>query len=161
MRSQEWKLVNIKSPILRRVRTSLRIVLKETVQAELRRLNRLQRIYIQKRVNQKITPSQKRRKAYLTKQSNKLLQAETNSILNCGNGATCVSIKDNQLSPDIATLGEDMVWNPILRKWFCVNCYNLFFKTEAQKVSLRKMLESREKKEEAFDKWFSEQIKPN
>ena len=158
MRSQKWKAIIIKDSKLRRVRTSLRIILNEAIRSELRHLNKLQYLYIEKRVAKKIIPSQSKRDVYLTKRSNELLQALTESVLNCCEGSRCKSIKENKLSPDIATLGENMVWNPLLKRWNCIKCYNFHYRTIDQKKKLENLLKQGEE-ESIFNEWLSKQIK--
>jgi len=158
MRSQRWKILIIKSPILRRIRTSLRIILVNAVHDELKRLNKLRDLYRQQHQNGKIVPSQRKREGYIVQESNKLLQAWTYSLLSCGQGAACISIKENKLSPDIATLGEDMVWNLVFKRWNCIKCYNTFFRTNNQKKKLQEIHRQKEKEEKAFDEWLSNQI---
>lgn len=102
---------------------------------------------------------QKERESQLINKSNDLLQALTTSILRCSIGASCISIKENKLSGDIVTLGEDMVWNPLQKKWICINCDNHYYKTEDQKKKLENLLKQGEEEERIFNEWFSKQIK--
>ncbi|MFX0036301.1 MAG: hypothetical protein ACFE9I_11765 [Candidatus Hermodarchaeota archaeon] len=70
MKSQKWKIIVIKDPQLRRVRTNLRVILKEAIQSELRRLGYLMDLYSRKKV---LTSSQEKRESMLIKISNNLL----------------------------------------------------------------------------------------
>ncbi|MFX0036300.1 MAG: hypothetical protein ACFE9I_11760 [Candidatus Hermodarchaeota archaeon] len=51
-----------------------------------------------------------------------------------------------------------MAWNPLLKGWNCIKCYNYYYKTEDQKLKLEHILNMKEEREEAFEKWFSDQI---
>lgn len=159
MRSEKWKALVLKTSKLRRVRTSLRLVLRKAVQDELRLLNHLRDLYRKKQLNGTLISSQAKREDFLIKEANDLLQALTTSILRCSIGASCISKKENKLSGDIVTLGEDMVWNPLQTKWICINCYNHYYKTEAKKKKLENLLKQGEKEERIFNEWLSKQIK--
>ena len=155
MKSQKWKVIVIKSPTLRRIRTGLRVLLKEAIYFEFERLGRLRDIYREKRLDGKLVPSQKKREGVIIRKSNDLLQTWTKSILNCAKGSICKSIRQNELSQGVATLSEDMVWNPLQKRWMCINCYNFYYRTEAQKKYLQDLLKQKEEEERAFDEWFS------
>ncbi len=159
MRSQKWKVISLKNPKLRLIRTSLRVILSKSIDKEITRLGYLRDLYREKRLDGKLVPSQERRENELINKSSDLLQALTRSILNCGGDATCISFEKNKLSPDIATLGEDMVWNPVLKRWNCINCYNYKYKTKAQKEILLDIVRQGEEEQRSFDVWFSKQIK--
>ena len=166
MRSQKWKNIIIKDSNLRRVRTGLRVIPKEAIRSELRRLGQIENLYrnkrvlyIEKGIDRRLTTSQDKRDNMLIEKSNELLQAWTRSILNCSMGSSCISIKRNELRQDMATLGEDMVWNPLIKRWICIHCYNYHYRTKAQKLRLQDILKQKEEEEEAFEEWFSEQIR--
>ena len=155
MRSQNWKSITIKNPTLRLVRTSLRVVLRKAIDTELDYLGQLRDLYRDKRSSGKLVPSQGRRECDIIKKSNDLLQTMTHSILKCGEGSRCMSIKENSLSSEIATIGEDMVWNPVLKRWNCIKCYSFYYKTDSQKQSSQDILNQEEGRERAFDEWLS------
>jgi len=159
MRSQKWKVITLKNPKLRLIRTSLRVILSKSINRELVRLGHLRDLYRKKRLDGKFVPSQERRENELINKSSDLLQALTRSVLHCGGDAACISFEKNKLSADIATLGEDMVWNPLLKRWNCINCYNYKYKTKAQKQILQDIIRQGEEEEKRFDIWFSKQIK--
>ena len=166
MRAQKWKTIIIKDSNLRRVRTSLRVILKEAIRSELKRLGQLEDLYrskrilyIEKGINRRLTLSQRKREITLAEKSDNLMQAWSRSILNCSMGSSCVSIKRNELRQDMATLGEDMVWNPLLKRWICIHCYNHHYRTKAQKLRLQDILKQKDEEDKAFDEWFSEQIR--
>ena len=166
VRSQKWKAISLKNPVFRRVRTSLRVILKEAIRSELKNLGHLEDLYRNKRIgyikngiNRKLTPSQRRRENMLADKSNRIMQAWSNSILKCSMGSSCISSKRNELRQDMSTLGEDMVWNPLLKRWICIHCYNYHYRTNAQKLILQDFLKQKEEEERVFNEWFSEQIK--
>ncbi len=64
MRSQKWKAVIIKDPKLRRIRTSLRVILREAIHTKLIHLGKLKELYGNKK---KLTPSQENREIMLIK----------------------------------------------------------------------------------------------
>lgn len=94
----------------------------------------------------------------LAEKSGNLMQAWSHSILNCSMGSSCISIKRNDLRQEIATLGEDMVWNPVSKRWICLNCYNYHFKTTPQKLILQSIYKEGKEDERAFDEWLSKQL---
>lgn len=159
MKSQEWKAIILKNRKLRLVRTSLRILLREEVGAELNRLRRLKTLYTEKRLTNKLTPSQRKRESILIMKDDDLTLVWARSILRCAEGSICKSIKNSELPSAIATLAKDMVWNTLLKRWICIDCYNHYYRTEAQKRDFKKIIEQVEEEERAFDKWFSNQIK--
>jgi len=159
MRSEKWKVISLKNPKIRLIRTNLRVILRKSIEHELKRLSHLRRLYREKRLDGKLVPSQERRENELINKSSDLLQALTHSVLHCGGDATCISFEKNKLSADIATLGEDMVWNPLFKRWVCINCYNYKYKNKAQKQILQDIITQGEEEERRFDIWFSKQIK--
>lgn len=48
-----------------------------------------------------------------------------------------------------------MVWNPLLKEWICINCYNSYYKTDAQKQHLQDAIRKKKEDDEAFEKWLS------
>lgn len=159
MRSEKWRPIILKNPILLRVRCSLRVLLMEAIRYKFEQLSHLEDLYREKHITHKLTPSQWRRKIFLTSQISNLLHAQDRSVLNCAEGSLCKSLEKNELSNNIATLREDMVWNPLLKRWNCIHCYNSYYKTEAQKQHFKKIIEQVEEEEKAFDNWFSQHIK--
>lgn len=159
MRSQKWKVITLKNPKLRLIRTNLRVILRKSIERELKRLSHLRDLYRKKGLDGKLVPSQERRENELINQSNDLLKTLTHSVLHCGGDATCISFEKNKLSADIATLGEDMVWNPLFKRWNCINCYNYKYKSKDQKRILQDIIRQAEEEEKKFDIWFSKQIR--
>ncbi|MHA2027855.1 MAG: hypothetical protein ACW99Q_00580 [Candidatus Kariarchaeaceae archaeon] len=90
-------------------------------------------LYRMKRVNGKITPSQSKRDRTIYQAYYHLDYILQHSILHCSEELQCRSIIKSGLSHNIATLALDMVWNPIKKAWVCLNCYNYYYKTNAQK----------------------------
>ncbi|TKJ23969.1 MAG: hypothetical protein CEE43_02055 [Promethearchaeota archaeon Loki_b32] len=158
MRSEKWKVLVLKTSKLRRVRTSLKLVLRKAVHEELKDLNHLRDLYRKKQLNGTNIPSQAKREDSLIKETNELLQALSCSTLKCHGGITCKSIEMSKLSHDIATLGEDMVWNPLLKEWICINCYNFYYKTDAQKQHLQDAIRKKKEDDKTFEKWLSSQL---
>ncbi len=124
MKSKKWKIIQLKDPKLIKIRTNLRKLLKEAVRSEHLRLRKLGVLYRIKDDNKKLTPSQWKREIAITQEGDELLSAMSDSLLQCSYGTGCMTFKKNGLSKDLATLSEDMVWNPIRRRWICINCYN-------------------------------------
>jgi len=156
MRLQKWRVVILRDRILRQARTNLRVILNLAIHSELAYLGQLRSVYREKRLIGKLVPSQRRREGVIVGRSNDLLQALSHSILRCGKGSACISIEENKLSPDIATLAEDMVWNSLEKKWFCINCYTFYYGTEAQMSYTEDLFKRKKEELRSFDEWFSD-----
>ena len=154
MKSKKWKIVQLKDSKLIKIRTNLRKLLKEAIRSEIKRLGNIRILYRMKSDNKKLTPSQWKREISLIKKGDELLSAWGDSFLICSYGTGCMSYKKNGLRQDLATLNEDMVWNPLQKHWICINCYDEYFKTSEQKNQLQKICEKIEREEEAYEEWF-------
>ncbi len=134
MKSLKIKKVVLKDPHLRRLRSSLRILLRLAVKKKNRKLDKLEDLYLQK---EKLTPSQRNRKNEISKLKNKLMYlSERSSCITC-NEPYCVSHKDR---PDRVTLFDkftwfehrstnlDLVWVPWVKRWVCLQCFNYYYK---------------------------------
>ena len=152
MKSHKWKIINLKSSRLRRVRSSLRLVLKEAVFSELRRLNRIK---YKGSPNTHLSHDQE---IILVQQASNLMKAWSHSILSCSEGISCISLKRNRLRKDMATIGEDMVWNPLLKRWTCIHCFITYYRTEFQKSNLQNIINQKKEEEKVFNNWVSSNI---
>ena len=135
MKSDKWKAIVIKDARLRKVRKNLRELLKLAIKSDIDRLNKLRHLYMDK---DRLTPSQWKRKVSFSRAVNDLLHLESRSMLKCSEGSWCMSRERN---PNISDLDKDMVWNPLLKEWICIDCYNHYYGTEAQKGELKRHLE--------------------
>ena len=91
-------------------------------------LRHLEILYIIKRLSGKQTLSQWRRELYIQSERERLSKAYNRSILQCSEGSTCVSKIVRPFAQDTTTLDKDMVWNPFLKVWICIDCYNYYYK---------------------------------
>ncbi|MFX1480949.1 MAG: hypothetical protein ACFFCI_22935 [Promethearchaeota archaeon] len=148
MKSQKWRSIILKNPSLQRIRTNLRVLLKKAVESELHSLLKSK---------DECTDVFKTKK--LIESINSLTHAWTQSILICSESSMCKSVENNELNSSIATLSKDMVWNPILKGWNCIDCYNSYYKTETQKEILSKAVHQERIKRKKFEEWFFNQIK--
>jgi len=109
MKSQKVIRIELKHPQLIRVRKALRIVLKKAI------IDKAQNLYKQGKFGK----------------PDRLLGLISNSILQCGAGAECFSYKEMKkegFDPKDRPIDLDMVWAPHFRRWFCVKCYDEFFR---------------------------------
>ncbi|UCC19183.1 MAG: hypothetical protein JSV62_13940 [Promethearchaeota archaeon] len=155
MKSKKWRKITLRDPKLRRIRAGIRVLLKLSIQDELEHLRGLQDLYLKKNFTRELTNSEKKRYSFLIKKSTNLSRAWDNSILICIEG-WCESKRINNLSGEYATLGEDMVWNPLLKGWICINCYNTKYKSDLQKREFQDLLEQAENEEKKFDDWLKD-----
>lgn len=135
MKTDKWKAIVIKDAQLRRIRKNLRTLLKLAIDKEVARLRELKHLYWDK---DGLTPSQRRREVSIDRAVNKFLRLKGRSMLNCSEGSLCMS---RERDPDISDLDKDMVWNPLLKKWVCVECYNFYYGTEAKRQWFKQHLE--------------------
>lgn len=136
MKSKRWRPINLKDIRLRVIRENLRTLMKLAVDAEISRLNDKEDLYRQKRINDKQTPSQWKRELFIYNKKESLVSAQNNSILRCSEGSTCKSSEISMLTQELSTLDKDMVWNPLLKHWICIDCYNFYYKSESAKERL-------------------------
>lgn len=141
MKSDKWKAIVISDTRLRKIRKNLRLLLKLAVENEFNRLKSLENLYRSKRLSIGITASQWKREVSLSRAVNKLLQLKHRSNLQCSEGSLCVSPEAKKMSHDISSLNKDMVWNPLLKEWICIDCYNHYYNSEIQKQELKQHLE--------------------
>ena len=147
MKANKWKIIALKDPKLIRIRANLRKLFAEAVNSEIDRLDKLENLYENK---DKLTPSQEKRRFALHQKGMNLLSAWRDSILSCSFGP-CETFELKKTG----TYLEDKVWNPLQKRWICINCYNKRFKTDKQKEVLRKVLEKTEREEREYHEWLS------
>ncbi len=128
MKSKKPRLIVLKDPKLRKIRTNLRIILKLAYYSESKRLDRLEDLYFEKNT---LTPSQQKRKSELIRMNNALMTAYNNSILQCNLGAACDSYKEmvekDTIDPIERPIDLDMGWLPVPfpqhGSWLCKKDY--------------------------------------
>ena len=140
MKTNKWKQIKIKDLKLRIIRENLRRLLELAVEAEVNRLGRLEDLYRQKRIENKQVPSHWKRELSISDKGEKIMNAWGHSILRCSEGSMCKNSEITSLSQDISTLDKDMVWNPLLKHWICIDCYNFYYKSESAKEELEDFL---------------------
>ncbi len=140
MRLKSWRPIILKDFRLRVIRENLRTLISLAVDAEISRLNEKEDLYRQRRINHRQTPSQWRRELSIYDKKESIMKTLNSSILRCSEGSTCKSREIMPLTQDILTLDKDMVWNPLLRHWICINCYNFYYKSESAKRRLEEFL---------------------
>jgi len=140
MRLKRWRPIIIKDIRLRVIRENLRTLMRLAVDAEIKRLDYLEDLYRQKRINHKQTPSQWLRELFIYDKKDSIMTALDSSILRCSEGSTCKSREVMPLAQDISTLDKDMVWNPLLRHWICIDCFNFYYKSESARNELEEFL---------------------
>ena len=125
---------------MRVIRENLRALLKLAFEREIERLNYLEDLYRQKRIDNKQVPSNWKRELFIYDKKNNLIAAKDHSLLRCAEGSTCKSIELRSVSQDMSTLDRDMVWNPLLKHWICINCYNFYYKSDSARRELEDYL---------------------
>ena len=127
MKSKKPRLIILKDPRLRKIRTNLRIILKIAYLDESERLDRLSDLYIEKDVQKGLTPSQQRRETQLDRKDNELYHTYIKSILQCSLGAACSSyrraVENGTIEPTERPIDLDMGWLPQYSSWFCKKDY--------------------------------------
>ncbi len=127
MKSKKPRLIVLKDPKLRKIRTNLRVVLKLAYLNESKRLDRLEDLYIEKDAQKGLTPSQQKRDIQLGRMNNNLMTVYDNSILKCSLGAACNSYKEavenGTIDPVERPIDLDMGWLPQYGSWFCKKDY--------------------------------------
>lgn len=140
MKSKKWKAIIIKNLRLRIIRENLRTLLKVAITTEIKRLDHLEDLYRQKRITNKQVPSQWKRELSIYDKKESLMTARDHSILRCAEGSTCKSIEIESLAQELSTLDKDMVWNPLLKHWVCIDCYDFYYKSDSAKKELKYFL---------------------
>ena len=136
MKTNNWKKIKIKNLRLRIVRENLRMILVMAVKAEIDRLDHLEDIYKQ---NRQIS-SHWEKELLVYNQKESLIESWSRSILRCSEGFTCKSLEVRPLNQDMSSLDKDMVWNPLLKHWICIDCYNFYYKSRSAKLELENFL---------------------
>lgn len=144
MKSKRWRPIIIKDIRLRLVRENLRTLIKLAVDTEIKRLDYLEDLYRQRHINHRQTPSQWNRELSIYDKKESVMASLNNSILRCSEGSTCKSGELIPLTQEISTLDKDMVWNPLLKHWICINCYNFYYKSESAKKRLEDFLNQKD-----------------
>jgi len=130
MKSKKPRLIVLKDPKLRKIRTNLRTIIKLAYYNERERLGCLADLYIQKT----LTPSQQKRRSELNRRNNDLMTAYNNSILQCKLGAGCSSyeemVEKGTIDPIERPIDLDMGWLPgpfpPHGSWYCKKDYEDF-----------------------------------
>ena len=73
-------------------------------------------------------------------QKERIMSAWARSTLRCSEGSMCKNTEITSLSQDMSTLDKDMVWNPLLRHWICIDCYNFYYESDSAKEELENLL---------------------
>ena len=129
MKSKKPRLIALKDPRLRKIRTNLRIILKLAYIDESDRLSRLADLYREKNIRKGLTPSQQKRETELIRINDKLYHTFNDSIIRCSLGALCNSYKEavenGTIAPIERPIDLDMGWlpQPPYRAWFCKKDY--------------------------------------
>ncbi|UCC18568.1 MAG: hypothetical protein JSV62_10705 [Promethearchaeota archaeon] len=135
MKSNIPRKIVIKDSKLRKVRKNLREILKLAYFTEFEKWSNLDDIYREKHLNGKITLSQEKRWFFLSQQHDKLRAIYDKSILECNLGAACLSHRElmqkGEIDPSDRSTDLDMVWVPYFKAWFCLRCYEEYFKIKA------------------------------
>lgn len=140
MKTNKWRQIKIKSLRLRIVRENLRRLLLLVIENEIDRLDRLEDIYRQKRIENKDVPSHWKRERHLYDEKERIINAWSHSILRCSEGSMCKNSELCNFYQEIETLDKDMVWNPLLKHWICIDCYNSSYRTDSAKKELEDYL---------------------
>jgi hypothetical protein len=114
------RIIIIKNPCLRKIRSNLRRVLLQAVSNKVKELRELEDLIMDERGIDDLEGKEVRNKI------NKLLSLPTGSICRCGNGGSCLSIekfvKEHPMEElDFTEL--DMAYIPEQGEWFCLECY--------------------------------------
>lgn len=135
MKSAIPRKIVINDPHLRKVRKNLRDIIKLAYLADFDNWLKLDELYREKHLRGNITPSQKKRWFFLSQQHNKLISIYDKSILECNSGAACLShrelVKRGEINSSDRSTDLDMVWVPHFKAWFCIKCYEDYFKIKA------------------------------
>ena len=127
MKSKKIRIVKLKDPKLRRIRKNLRDVIKLAVKDKFRKLHKLAEKYL---VGRPMTPEEDRMFTKLSRESEKLMFALSDSIIQCSSGASCNSLEEaikHGFNPKHRPTDLDMVWIPYYQKWYCLKCYESTF----------------------------------
>lgn len=112
LRLKKKRTIRIKSPQIRKIRNELRILLQRAISSKLNELSdeesKLQQSNGFWDENHPSYETLHREMRKLTSQGNNLRYAYNASILKC---------------PVCMRIDKDMTFNPILKKWYCVECY--------------------------------------
>lgn len=128
MKSKKIRIIQLKDPQLRRVRKNLRDIIKLAVKDKIRRLDEIAMNILRK--GRPMTPEEHKEFSKFSRKSDKLLNALSNSIIQCSSGAECDSFreaKEQGFNPKDRLTDLDMVWIPYYQKWFCLKCYESTF----------------------------------
>jgi len=140
VKSKKWKVIYIKRPQLRQLRTNLRTILKLAIEDYLNKLSSIEDLYRRKRNEIKFTPSQWKREIQLSRMGNDLLSAYCKSILNCSCGTPCESARLTGKPPHVISLEVDMGWVPPLKHWICAKCHERDYSKKEHRVLLKKFV---------------------
>jgi len=128
MKTEKIRRIELKDPILRKIRKNLRDIIKLATKDRIKILIDEEHKLVEKNV---ISPEEKKREIELTRESDHLLELLHNSIIQCSSGAACDShqeAKKQGFNPKDRRTDLDMVWIPEYQKWFCTRCYDLYYK---------------------------------
>ncbi|MFX1281168.1 MAG: hypothetical protein ACFFA3_17590 [Promethearchaeota archaeon] len=116
---KERKII-IKNPKLRRIRSNLRKIL---IEAKSRRLDDLAKLE-DSIINEHGLEDD--RLVEIQNQINEVLSLMHGSICQCGNGVSCLSLKNFLKENPIEKWDStdlDMAYYPKTKKWYCLECY--------------------------------------
>lgn len=128
MKTEKIRRIELKDPILRKIRKNLRDIIKLSVNTEINKLQDEEIKLVKKAV---LTIEEEERKRELSFKHNQLRHMLFNSIIQCSSGAACDShqeAKKQGFNPKDRRTDLDMVWIPEYQKWFCTKCYELYYK---------------------------------
>ncbi|MEE9377812.1 MAG: hypothetical protein V3V33_07220 [Candidatus Lokiarchaeia archaeon] len=142
MKSKKPRRIVLKNPKLRKIRSSLREILRLAYYDYSEKLLDLRGLYNDKNMQKGLTPSQDKRHTVLIREKAALDQAFAKSICICFNGAACHSyqeaVKDGAIEPSERPIDLDMVWvpepepgtigeywTPTGGAWFCLKCHEV------------------------------------
>lgn len=114
------RIITIKNPKLRRIRSNLRKIL---INAKSQRYKYLRNL--REKIIKESGPNDERL-VEIQNQIKKTLSLTTGSICQCGNGGSCLSIKKYTKEHPMETLDFtelDMAYYPKTKKWYCLECY--------------------------------------
>jgi len=137
MKRAEPRKIILRTQRLQKIRKNLRDILTLAYEKEFSRLLNLKRLYQEKRISNGywLAPSQRKREIRLSKMGDALMHAYDKSILVCSLGAACDShkelVKKGEIEPSERSANLDMVWVPHFKAWFCLRCYEEYFKIKA------------------------------
>lgn len=128
MKAKKIVRVELKNPVLRRIRKGFRDIIELAVKQEVSRLYAIFREYKEKRLKAK-DPIEKevldRKGVKFMDRGRMLMGLLSKSIIRCKSGGGCASYIEatgHGLHPENSPSNLDMVWIPFHGAWFCTKC---------------------------------------